>query len=115
MEAFFHGYILQVATGSQYLGGFVWTEEAQALWLDDKVEGWRYLMVIMAGVVVKHPQTAYAGLLKSLYQKCDFVQRVTPYIGALFQSVEDELQKAFLLDLFKGATSQIPGRAVTGN
>ena len=28
--------------------------------------------------------------------------------------MEDALQKAFLLDLFKGATSQIPGIAFTG-
>ena len=28
--------------------------------------------------------------------------------------MEDTLRGAFLLDLFKGATYQIPGRAVTG-
>ena len=31
-----------------------------------------------------------------------------------FQSVEDKLRNAFLLELFKGAASQIPKRAVTG-
>ena len=39
---------------------------------------------------------------------------VTLDIGMTFQPVEDELRDAFLPDLFKGYTSQIPGRAVNG-
>ena len=42
------------------------------------------------------------------------MQRVTLDIGTSFQIVEGNLQDAFLQDLFKGATSQIPGRTVTG-
>ena len=42
-----------------------------------------------------------------------FLQRVTPEIGTAFQPVEDELRKAFLLELFKGDTTQIPRRAFT--
>ena len=42
------------------------------------------------------------------------MQYVTPGIGMVFQPVEDELQDTFLLALFQGATSQIPGRAITG-
>ena len=42
------------------------------------------------------------------------MQHITPDIGTLFQPVEDELRDSFLPDLFKGATYQIPGRAVTG-
>ena len=41
------------------------------------------------------------------------MQRVTPDIGTAFQPVEDELRKAFLLELFKGDTTQIPRRAFT--
>ena len=36
-----------------------------------------------------------------------------PDIGMAFQTVEDKLHDAFLPDLFKGATSHIPGRVVT--
>ena len=68
----------------------------------------------MAGVVGKHPKTAYTGLHKSLQKKWDFVQRVTSNIGTEFQPIEDVLRKDFLLYLFKGSTYQIPRRAVNG-
>ena len=113
-EAFFRGYGLKVVMGSWYLGGFVGTEVAQAHWLDKKVERWRSSADIMSGVVCNHPQTAYAVLQNSLHLDWDFVQRVTPNKGAEFQPVEDALQKAFLLSLLKGDTSQITGITVTG-
>ena len=40
--------------------------------------------------------------------------RVTLYIGPEFHPVEDDIRYGFLLSLFKGATSQILGREVTG-
>ena len=40
------------------------------------------------------------------------MQRVTPDIGMDFQTVEDELRDTFLLALFQGDTSHIPGRAI---
>ena len=42
------------------------------------------------------------------------MQRVTPDIGTMFQTIEDALHDTFLPALFKGGISQIPGRAVTG-
>ena len=68
----------------------------------------------MAGVAGKHPQTAYVGLQKYLQQEWDFVQRVTQDIGTAVHPMEDDLRDAFLPHLFKGATLQTPGRAVTG-
>ena len=68
----------------------------------------------MAGVACKQPQTTYEGLQKSLWQEWDFVQCVTLYIGTMFQTMEDVLLEAFLPDLFKVATYQIPGRVITG-
>ena len=68
----------------------------------------------MARVTGKHSHTAYVGLQKSLQQKWDFMQRVTPDIGMAFQTTEDALRNAFLLAILKGATFQIPGRAFTG-
>ena len=62
----------------------------------------------------KHPQTAYTGLQKSLQQEWDFVQRITLDIGSVFRPMEDVLHNAFLVDLFKGDTSQILRIAVTG-
>ena len=63
---------------------------------------------------VRHPQTVYAGLQKSLQQEWAFVEHVTLGIGPEFHPVEDELCDAFLPALFKGAISKIPRRAVTG-
>ena len=75
-----------------------------------KLEGWRDSVATLARVARRHPQTAYAGLQKSLHQECAFVQRVTPDTGMDFQMVEDELRDIFLLDFFQGATAQILGR-----
>ena len=69
---------------------------------------------IITGVTCKQPQTAYAGLKKSLHQEWDFVQCITLDIGTAFQSVGNAIREAFLPALFKGGTYQIPGRAVTG-
>ena len=49
-------------------------------------------MATLAGVVCHHPQTAYAGLQKSLQKEWTFVQRFTLGIGMEFQVVEDELR-----------------------
>ena len=57
----------------------------------------------MAGVARKHPQSAYAGLQKSLQQEWAFVQRVTPGIEDEFIPVEGEITKAFLPALFEGS------------
>ena len=100
--------------GSRYLRGFVGSKAGQDWWLGKKLEGWRDSVANLAGVECFHPQTAYMGMQKSLQQKGYFVQHVTPEIGMTFQAVEDELRYTFLPDLFPGATSQIPWRAITG-
>ena len=71
-------------------------------------------MAVIDVVVGKHPKNACAGLHKSLQKEWNFFQRVTSNIGTEFQPIEDALRKDFLLYLFKGATYQIPRRAVTG-
>ena len=78
------------------------------------MEGLRASVAIMDGVAGNHPHTAYMDLQKSLHQEWDFVQHVTLEIEMAFQPIEDALRNAFLPDLFKGSTSQIPRRAVTG-
>ena len=48
--------------------------KASKSWLlEKKVDGWQDLVAIMDGVEVKHPQTAYVGLQKSLHQEWAFV------------------------------------------
>ena len=89
------------------------TEEAQAHWLDDKVEGWRSLVDIMSRVARKHLQASYTVLNNYLQQECGFVQSVTLNTGTAFHTVEGVLQDTLLLAIFKGATYQISGIAVT--
>ena len=77
------------------------------------MEGWADSVRILAGVANKHPQSAYAGLQKSLQQEWAFVQRVTPGIGDAFGPVEEEIETTFLPALFEGVGDGYPGRAIT--
>ena len=69
-------------------------------------------MNILAGVAQKHPQSAYAGLQKSLHQEWAFVQRVTPGVGDAFFPVEVELKEIFVPELFQGLWEGVPEQGV---
>ena len=81
--------------------------------MQEKVEGWAGSVRILAGVARKHPQSAYAGLQKSLQQEWAFVQWVNPGISDAFGPVEEEIAKAFLPALFEGVGDGAPGREIT--
>ena len=68
---------------------------------------------ILAGVAQNHPQSAYAGLLKSLQQEWYFVQRVTPGVGEAFGPVEEALWEIFFPALFRGLLEGLPTRENT--
>ena len=70
-------------------------------------------MITLAGVSCKYPQSAYAGLQKSLWQEWAFVQRVTPGIGDAFGLVDEALQETLLLVLFQRLGEGEPGRGVS--
>ena len=59
-------------------------------------------MKLLSGVGHKHPQSAYAGLQKSLQQEWAFVQRVTPGVREAFVPVEEALREIFVPALFEG-------------
>ena len=99
-EEHFRGLGIRVVTGHRYLGGFLGDIAAEREWLEKKVQGWKESVQILAGVALKHPQSAYAGLQKSLQQEWAFVQRVSPGVGAALGPVEDALQEVFVPDLF---------------
>ena len=86
---------------------------AEVRWIHEKVEGWAESVRTLDGVARKHPQSAYAGLQKSLQQEWAFVQRVTLGIGDAFGPVEEEIATAFLPELFEGLVDGSPGRAIT--
>ena len=77
-EEHFRRLVIRVVTGHRYLGSFIGDVEAERKWLKEKVQGWTESVSVLAEVAHKHPQSAYAGLQKSLQQEWAFVQRVTP-------------------------------------
>ena len=92
---------------------FVGELRVERRWVQTKVEGWAESVKTLVGVARKHPQSAYAGLQKSLQQEWAFVQRVTPGIGKAFVPVEEDIAKAFFPALFEGAGDGAPGREIT--
>ena len=66
---------LHIVTGSRYLGGFIRDGEAKKICLAGKFEGQAESVGTLAGVALKHLQSAYAALRKSLQQEWAFMQR----------------------------------------
>ena len=64
-EEHFRGLGIRVVTGHRYLGGFLGDAAAEREWLEEKVQGWTESVRVLAGVALKHPQSAYAGLQNS--------------------------------------------------
>ena len=100
-EEHFRGLGIRVVTGHRYLGGYILDREAEESWLKEKIKGWTESVAILAGVSQNHPQSAYAGLQKSLQQEWAFGQRVTPGVGDSFGTVEKALRETFVLALFE--------------
>ena len=110
---FLWGMGIKVFTRSRYLGVFIEDREADEIWLTEKVQGWKESVKILLGVARKHPQSAYAGLQKSLQQEWAFVQQVTPDIGDSFVPVEQGLRDAFITALLQVLGEGTPGRGFT--
>ena len=113
-EEHFQGIRIRVVTRHRYLWGYIGDREAEGSWLEAKIKGWTESVAILFGVAQKHPQSAYAGLQKSLQQEWAFVQRVTPGVGNSFGTVETALKDAFVsAALFEGMYEGVPERGVT--
>ena len=67
-EEYFREIGIRVVTGHRYLGGFLDNAAAEREWLEEKVQGWKEPVAILAGVALKHPQSAYSGQQHSLQQ-----------------------------------------------
>ena len=78
-----------------------------------KIRGWTESVKLLEGVAHKHPQSAYAGLQKSLQKEWDFVQRVTPGVGDAFGPVEEALREIFVPALYEGLRGGVPERDIT--
>ncbi len=99
-EKFFSSQQFRVTTGERYLGGYIGAREDQDEWVDGKTTDWTKAVRELAKVAVRYPQSAYAGLQKSLQQEWQFLQRVVPSIGEKFEGVEKAISDDFLPALF---------------
>jgi hypothetical protein len=63
------------------LGAFIGDDIALCSWLLKKTKNWEEVVTDLVLVTPNFPQTAYAGLQKSLQQEWQFVQRVTKGIA----------------------------------
>ena len=68
-EAHFRWIGVQVVTKSLYPCEFIGDQDSDKDWLAEKVEVWTHLVEVLAGVALRHPQTTYVGLQKSLQQE----------------------------------------------
>ena len=82
--------------GSRYVGGFVGTTAARDQWLAPQIQQWVRGVETLAKVARRFPQTAYAGLTRSLQQEWQYLQRVTPAVADAFGPVEAALADSFL-------------------
>lgn len=99
----------QHKAGARYVGGFVGTEEARQEWLLPQIQNWIYGVEKLASVAKRYPQTAYAGLVKSLQTEWTYLQRVVPDLGPQMVPLEAAISDTFLPALFAE-----DGQAITG-
>lgn len=97
----------KIKTGHRYLGGFVGSDMARSEWLENRIQDWCFGVRELAKVAVKSPQTAHQGLLKSLQQEWQFVQRVCKDVGAFFEPIERAIKEDFLPALFGTTTDEV--------
>ena len=86
----------QCRDGSRYLGGYVGTPESREDWIKPQIEAWTRGVSELAKVATRFPQSAYAGLAKSLQCEWQYLQRVTPEVSNYFAPIEHAIATEFL-------------------
>ena len=59
--------------GHRYLGTFIGTPEARKQWLEPQIEQWAGRVRKLARIARKYPQSAFAGMTKSLQSEWQFL------------------------------------------
>jgi hypothetical protein len=83
----------KVQTGSRYLGGYIGSKADREFWTSAVTD--------LAFAALSHPQTAFAGLQKSLQHEWQFIQRVIDDIGDSFFNVKAAIADIFLPALYR--------------
>jgi hypothetical protein len=103
-----------VQTGSRYLGGYIGSKADRELWVQEKVPFRTSAVTDLAFAALSHPQTAFAGLQKSLQHKWHFIQRLIDDIGDCSFDVEAAIAGIFLPALY-GEALPDPSASSEGN
>jgi hypothetical protein len=74
----------------------VGSPKAQHKWLEPQIQKWVGGVKALAQVATRFPQTAYAGLVKSLQLELQYLQRVLPDVSADFAPVKQAIAHLFL-------------------
>jgi hypothetical protein len=86
--------------GKCYMGDFVGSEAMLERWLDPKVRQWVAGVEILARIVSRFPQTAYASLTSSLQAKWQYICRIIPgaehYLGPIESAIYEKFIPALL-------------------
>ena len=90
----------QYKEGARYVGGFIGSKASQEEWIAPMIEAWTNGVKKLASVAKRYPQTAFAGLTKSLQSEWAYLQRVIPDAGEIMQPIEEALEEAFIPALF---------------
>ena len=93
--------------GHRYVGGYIGSDKARSDWIDPQIQQWVKGIKALAKVARRYPQTAYAGLQKSLQSEWMYLQRVTDRVSDDFAPIERAIQEDFLPALFDARKEEI--------
>jgi hypothetical protein len=88
-EELLEAFSFKFTDGYRYVGGFLGSDAAVSLWLPPQIQQWVSGVASLAKVTKRYPQTAYAGLTKSLQQEWQYLQRGVPNCRPAFEPVEE--------------------------
>ena len=102
------GYNFRYSNGERYLGGYLGEDDTRDEWAEGKIAEWCDAVSELARVAApRYPQSAYAALLFSLQHEWQYMQRVLPLPGELFQPLEDVIRSEFIPALL-GSDEKVP-------
>ena len=90
--------------GTRYLGSHIGAECVMRSWLEPKIQKWVEAIKVMGHAAKRYPQTAYAGMTRSLMCEWQYLQRVLPGVSDAFEPIEEVLRCRFIPQLLGQAT-----------
>ena len=87
---------LKHEAGDQSMGGHIGSTHILNDWIKAQVAGWEHRVKSLGKIVRRFPQTDYAGLVKSLQNEWNYLQRVTSGNGNLYEPIKKAIRDNFL-------------------